>query len=406
MTELAVIRRITLAVLCLACFGHGAAEAHTRSESYSHWYLADSSVTGTVTIPLREVMLLYQGGDAGTPPRQLFQQEVADKTSVMAGGRECALTAQNILQAASGFVRVELTFDCETRAAELIRFAAMFDVAPAHVNFAKLHRGAQTLGETLFTESAADWNIADVDASGSATFASFLGVGIAHIAGGYDHIAFLLGMLLVAGSIGRSVIAVTGFTLGHSISLAAAVLGYVHADGQLVEAFIGFTVALMALEYFMLRRPEFGKLAAGCMAIAWLTGLAGVTAGYLPARAGLAYFGFGVFAACYLLAALHNRGNTSRRATMLLFVASGAFGLVHGFGFAGFLMQTGLLGTSLFVPMLGFNLGVELGQLLIVAIALLAGMLVKQRIPAQLPQLVAAGLCGIGVFWFVGRTLA
>lgn len=397
------------AILCvLGAFGLGqdSANAHTRSESYSHWHVAENAITGTVTIPLREVMLLYQDADASTPPRDLFEQELADNTAVFAAGRACSLAAQNKLQAASGFVRVELTFDCGKQAADLIRFAAMFETAPAHVNFAKLHRSTQMLGEVLFTESARDWNIADIETAVSNSFASFLGVGVAHIAGGYDHIAFLLGMLLVAGSIGRSIIAVTGFTLGHSISLAAAVLGYVHANGQLVEAFIGFTVALLALEYFLVRRPDLRRLALASMVIAWLTGLAAVVAGYLPARAIFAYAGFGVFAACYLLAALHNHGNTSRRATMLLFVASGSFGMVHGFGFAGFLMETGLLGTSLFIPMLGFNLGVELGQLLLVAIALSVGMLVKRRMPVLLPQLLAAGLCGVGVFWFVGRTLA
>ena len=69
-------------------------------------------------------------------------------------------------------------------------------------------------------------------------------------------------------------------------------------------------------------------------------------------------------------------------------------------------METGLLGTSLFVPLLGFNLGVELGQLALVTVSLLGGMLLRDRVPAVMPQLVAAGLCGMGVFWFVGRTLA
>ena len=71
-----------------------------------------------------------------------------------------------------------------------------------------------------------------------------------------------------------------------------------------------------------------------------------------------------------------------------------------------FLMDTGLLGTSLLVPLLGFNVGVELGQLLIVVAAVLIGTFLQRRIPRVMPQLVAAGLCGVGVFWFIGRTLA
>ena len=87
-------------------------------------------------------------------------------------------------------------------------------------------------------------------------------------------------------------------------------------------------------------------------------------------------------------------------------MATCCFGLVHGFGFAGFLMETGLLGTSLFIPLLGFNLGVEAGQLMLVAVAIAGGMLLRERVPAALPQIAAAGLCGIGVFWFLTRTLA
>jgi hypothetical protein len=79
---------------------------------------------------------------------------------------------------------------------------------------------------------------------------------------------------------------------------------------------------------------------------------------------------------------------------------------VHGFGFAGFLMETGLLGTSLFMPLLGFNLGVEIGQLILVALALAGGALLRNHTPRVLPQVTAAALCGIGLFWFVSRTMS
>jgi hypothetical protein len=69
-------------------------------------------------------------------------------------------------------------------------------------------------------------------------------------------------------------------------------------------------------------------------------------------------------------------------------------------------METGLLGTSLFVPLLGFNLGVEVGQLILVAIALVGGALLKNHAPRALPQVVAGALCGLGLFWFVSRTIA
>jgi len=397
---------ITALLLFLALSVAKDSVAHTRSESYSHWHLSGTSITGIVTIPLREVMLLYQGAAATTPPRTLFHDHLLENVWVFADENACTRTTSNLLQAASGFVRVELTFDCAAATADTIRLRAMFDAAPAHVHYAKLHRDGLLLGEVLITDSIDTWEFGSLESAATYSFSAFLGIGIEHIAGGLDHIAFLLGLLLIAGSVGRSVIAVTGFTLGHSISLAAAVLGYVHADGQLVEAFIGFTVALVALEYFVLRRRDVTRFALACLSLAWLTGIAAVAMGLLSSRALFAYIGFGVFAACYLLAANESEAHDKKRATLLLFVATGCFGLVHGFGFAGFLMETGLLGTSLLVPLLGFNLGVEVGQLIIVAAVLLGAVLLRNHTPRMLPQAAAAGLCGIGIFWFVSRTIA
>lgn len=401
------MRRIAcIAALASSLLAASPAFAHTRSESYSHWHLSGNQVTGTITIPLREVMLLYQFADADTPPREVTYAHLADTITVASGGQDCRLEDGNILQAASGFVRIELQFDCGDGVPDTVRFGAMFDVAPAHVHYARLHRDGRQLGEHLITDAAQSWAFGDLDRDPSHSFLAFLRIGMEHIAGGVDHIAFLLGLLLIAGSVGRSVIAVTGFTLGHSISLAAAVLGYVHADGQLVEAFIGFTVALVAVEYFLLRRSDTRRLALACLGVAWATGIAAVSLGYLGARALFAYGGFGVFAWCYLLAAANQEASDLRLATVLLFVATCCFGLVHGFGFAGFLMETGLLGRSLFVPLLGFNLGVEAGQLVLVLLAVIFGLLAGRRLPAVLPQVAAAALCGIGVFWFVSRTIA
>ena len=182
-------------------------------------------------------------------------------------------------------------------------------------------------------------------------------------------------------------------------------LGYVHADSTLVEAFIGFTVALVAVEYFLLRRRSTVTIAGACMASAWAVGLLALALDLISNRALFVYAGFGVFALCYLLASNELATRNSPRASTLLFVATTCFGLVHGFGFAGFLMETGILGTSLFVPLLGFNLGVEIGQLLLVAVALGLATAFRNRVPRMLTPILAAGLCGVGVYWFVDRTL-
>jgi len=382
------------------------AGAHTRSESYSHWHLSGNAMTGTITVPLREVMLLYQAGGSDLPPGDTMRAELIANTVVSGDAGTCTAGAANVLQAASGFVRIELHFDCGSELPTRIQHRALFDAAPSHVHYAKLHRDGMFLAETLFTDMSDTWNIGNLGDTSTHSFPSFLRIGIEHITGGIDHIAFLIGMLLIAGSVRRSVIAVTGFTLGHSISLAAAVLGYVHAEGVLVEAFIGFTVALVAIEYFVLRRQSAVTMAGVCTVFAWSVGLLAVSLDAVPGRALFAYAGFGVFALCYLLASSNLATRDAPRAGTLLFVATTCFGLVHGFGFAGFLMETGLLGASLFLPLLGFNLGVEVGQLLLVAAALLLAGLLRGRVPHAATPLLAASLCGLGIFWFVGRSLA
>lgn len=392
---------MSLLMLCLALD----ASAHTRSESYSHWYQSGNAITGTITVPLREVMLLYQSADSTVPPGELFRDELIANTVVSSASENCSAEAVNILQAASGFVRVELQFDCGAADPTGIRYRALFDAAPSHVHYAKLHRDGSFRAETLITDTSDTWNIGDLDQAGSHSFLSFLIMGIEHIAGGIDHVAFLIGMLLIAGSVGRSIIAVSGFTLGHSVSLGAAVLGYVHADSTLVEAFIGFTVALVAVEYFVLRRHSANTLAGSCMAIAWAVGLLAISRDMISNRALFVYAGFGVFALCYLLASSALASRDSFRAGTLLFVATTCFGLVHGFGFAGFLMETGILGTSLFIPLLGFNLGVEVGQLILVAVAIGLAGIFRDSVPRAATPMLAATLCGIGVYWFVGRTL-
>ncbi len=381
--------------------------AHTRSESYSHWYADETTLTATVTIPLREVMLLYEAGGSTLPPGERFRDELEARTEVSAAAGPCNRTSASVLQAASGFVRVEMRFECAGEPPETIRYRALFEAAPAHVHYAKLHRGNSRF-ETLITDTADTWYIRELDDVGSYSFASFLLIGIEHIGGGIDHIAFLIGMLLIAGALGRGIIAVTGFTLGHSISLGAAVLGYVHAESTLVEAFIGFTGALVAVEFFILRCGAIRSekiLAAASMLVAWIIGSSAFAFELISGRALLVYLGFGLFAVCYLLAATRLEHQEASRASALLFVATTCFGLVHGFGFAGFLMETGILGTSLFVPLLGFNLGVEIGQLILVALALGAVALARGKIPQFATPALAAVLCGVGVYWFVGRTL-
>ena len=395
------MKRALLALLLV--LSASAAFAHSRSESYSDWYLDETSLTAVVTVPVREVTRLpdYQG--SAQLPSEVFRAHLQQGTKVSAAGEPCKSGASTVLNAAAGFVRIEMKFDCGTAAPSDISYRAMFAAAPSHVHYAKFYRNGNLAAESLITDTRSSLSIPQAIRAGESSLIEFIGLGIAHISGGYDHLAFVIGLLLLAGTLRNSVIAVSGFTLGHSVSLAAATLGLVGANALLVEALIGFTVALVALEYFLTGRQDTKRFALAAALVAIAVGLLAFVSGNIDAGALIGFFGIALLAYCYLVYPQLAGGRND--SVFALLAATTVFGLIHGFGFAGFLIETGMIGQSLATALLGFNIGVEFGQLAVVGLALLAAKLLKDRVSDGLPQAIAAALCGLGLWWFLSRAL-
>jgi hypothetical protein len=184
-------------------------------------------------------------------------------------------------------------------------------------------------------------------------------LGIGHILGGVDHLLFVLALLLLVRGIGRLVATVTAFTLAHSVTLAAATLGFVHVPSAPVEATIALSILFLASE--LARQPLAGT----------------------DARADL----------------------TARFPWLVAF----SFGLLHGFGFAGALSEVGVPQKAVPLALLFFNVGVEIGQLLFIASVLSLGWLVRRaalRSPAWWPRAAAYGIGSVAAFWLVQRTAA
>lgn len=180
------------------------------------------------------------------------------------------------------------------------------------------------------------------------TFQSFLKLGLEHILTGYDHLLFVLSLLMLGGGLAYLLKVVTAFTAAHSITLSLAALGLVSLPPRLVESGIALTIAYVAAENLF--RKDLSAL--------------------------------------------------TRTRWALTF----AFGLVHGLGFAGVLEEIGLPRQNLALSLLGFNLGVELGQLAVVLPAfLLLQALRRWRWEAGLRRAVSAGAVAAGLAWFVQR---
>jgi hypothetical protein len=334
----------------------------------------------------------------------LVARHLAARVAVRRGGAECELESTRPVRARPGHLRLELDYRCPEQGELVAENEAFLEEAPSHVHFARVALPGAPPRELLFRDDARAQTLLAAgggDGSRGADLAGYVRLGVEHILGGLDHLAFLGALLLAGGAFRELLFAITGFTLGHSVTLALAALGLVHVDAPLVEATIGFTIALVAAELLARRGRVEAALArvagVGLAALAALA-LAGWPPGAPPALplAGLALFSF-----CSLeLAAAPGAGRGLRPAVTAL------FGLVHGFGFAGVLLEVGLPRDRLLAALLGFNVGVEIGQLAAVAALVAAASVARSLRPAQrglLTDVAAAGLCALGLFWFLAR---
>jgi hypothetical protein len=185
-------------------------------------------------------------------------------------------------------------------------------------------------------------------------------LGVEHILLGIDHLLFVLALLLLVNGVGRLVATVTAFTVAHSITLGAATLGYVRVPSAPVEAVIALSILFLASE---LARQRIGGSA-------------------------------------------RDAANLTRR---FPWIVAFAFGLLHGFGFAGALSEVGVPQQAVPLALLFFNVGVELGQLLFIAAVFGFAWLVRLatvRVPAVWPRAVAYVIGSVSAFWVVERTIA
>ena len=190
---------------------------------------------------------------------------------------------------------------------------------------------------------------------GSAGAWDRLVLGVEHILGGVDHLLFVAGMILLVRGRRRLIATITAFTVAHSITLGMTVLDVVRVPGPPVEAFIALSIVYLAFE--ILRRDEanVGSVKPWTMAF--------------------------------------------------------AFGLMHGFGFAGALLDTGLAGPDVPMTLLLFNLGIELGQIVFAAACgtVLWGCYRLLDTPdrrARLDHAAAYGLGAVASFWVIDRVAA
>ena len=391
-----------LLLLGLSLCGAPGAFAHTRSESHSDWQINGTHIETTVAIPEIEIKRL------GPPNATISNADVArymqGKVTVSVEGKPCANPGGAKALAATGqFRRVQYEFDCPSDKKLVLGFTGFFELVPSHTDFAQISQAGHGFVEQLFdkdTRSIEAGAESSENALRNAGFLKYVQMGIMHIFTGVDHMSFLVGLVLLSKRTKDLLFVVTGFTIGHSCTLALAVTGVLRPHAEFIDALVAFTIAMVGAENIAVQSGKPGIVAIGMGGMLLLMALGKMLGfGGLPA---LLTLGAGIFAANYLMISGH-----LQNAARIRLVVTLVFGLIHGFGFAAGLLEMKLPTDKLAELLVGFNLGVEVGQVSVVLTLLgVTALLIKLKLapPRRLVvDLASAGLVGIGLYWFLGR---
>lgn len=379
--------------------------AHTLSETHSAWHVTGSTTDMNFTLPDIEAQRLAPAGQ--NPTDAMITAYLGKHLAVTAASRACTVNyGPEKSTAAQGFTRWEFSFACPAGSKDIeLVDTAFFDLVPTHINYAQIITSDGNFVEQLFTRNQTVLSAAPGGDNPlqNASFLTYVGLGIMHILTGVDHMSFLLGLILISRRLKDLAFVVTGFTLGHSATLALAVTGIVRPHPEYIDALVALTIALIGAENIAvsLKRPGTIALAFGGTLILMAV-LQWMGAGGLPA---LLLLGAGLFTGNYLMITGHLQD-----AARIRVIVTMVFGLIHGFGFASSLLEMRLPTGRMAELLLGFNSGVEVGQLsLVLTVTLIAWLLVKMKF--ALPRPIVTDVCSaflvcIGVFWFVSRSYA
>ncbi len=345
------------------------AAAHPAPFSYLDLRIDTTGLEGSLTLHDFDV-----AHDLGVdPPERLREPAVAElyreglirlmesRLSVLVGGRRVTVS-WNGFETLPERQSVRLVFRVPgDRPASVRVTAAIFPYDPVHQTFINVYEDGELRQQTIIDggRHTADYYAGTWQGT-AAVLGIFTPAGIEHIVVGTDHVLFLVGLLLLGGSMWRLGTIVTAFTLGHSVTLSLAALDIVSPPATVIEPVIALSIVFVGVDNLLVHRDTRAR----------------------PA------------------------GSVSTAPRDIRAWVAGVFGLVHGFGFASVLKAFGLPPTALGWSLFSFNLGVELGQLAIVAAVSVALRSIGGR-DARLSRTVvvigSAVVIGAGAYWFVER---
>ena len=387
--------------------------AHYFSESFSKWNVVDNKVEANFSLLTLESTRIFQVEnyqkimfEENLSETDVFKIYLSQHLKVTSEGKNCSLVDEiKELNSQEGSLNLSLNFECPSNKEIKIINNALFNLVQSHIHIARIY-----IDNNLYTEKALFFNDQSIDLneekennSFSNSFYKFFSLGLDHILSGYDHLLFILGLLLLVTNLKRLLLVITGFTIGHSLTLSLSVINIIQVKSSLVEALIGYTIMFVGLEYLY---KENNDHRVSMIFITTLSLLLLIFGNLINPNfpyfliLGILLFSLGYF---YLLKNLNSENN-------LLSIITIIFGLIHGFGFGGFLLGSKISSENIFSGLLGFNLGVEVGQIIFVLLILLIYKLLMTlkitKIIEVMKNLSFFAVVFFGFFFFIQRLIA
>ena len=387
--------------------------AHYFSESFSKWNVVDNKVEANFSLLTLESTRIFQVEnyqkimfEENLSETDVFKIYLNQHLKVTSEGKNCSLVDEiKELNSQEGSLNLSLNFECPSNKKIKIINNALFNLVQSHIHIARIY-----IDNNLYTEKALFFNDQSIDLneekennSFSNSFYKFFSLGLDHILSGYDHLLFILGLLLLVTNLKRLLLVITGFTIGHSLTLSLSVINIIQVKSSLVEALIGYTIMFVGLEYLY---KENNDHRVSMIFITTLSLLLLIFGNLINPNFpyflifGILLFSLGYF---YLLKNLNSENN-------LLSIITIIFGLIHGFGFGGFLLGSKISSENIFSGLLGFNLGVEVGQIIFVLLILLIYKLLMTlkitKIIEVMKNLSFFAVVFFGFFFFIQRLIA
>ena len=385
----------SLLILCSIC-----SEAHNRSESYSKFNLTSNEQGMAIQVTSSIKQDIFNNLNP-TLHFKSYESLVAYLDKAINPGSSCKLNEsveinENI---SLGVLKFAWSFQC-LQIPESISMSLFQDLGVTHTHIARGVIDGQSVPEFMFASTQDAWVIGlpgESNVNQSSYFGYFKS-GVQHILSGWDHLTFLLGLLLLFT--GRFlIIAITGFTIGHSLTLGLGAMNVLRVHSEIIETLIGFSILLLALEYFHKHAFEINKLIKN-LALSFCAFLPLTIFGNLDP---ILIVGLALFLTFYLSLTNHYSS------PWLPLMVTVFFGLIHGLGFASSIAESGIPQDRLLPIILSFNIGVEVGQLA-VAFTLLAFLkLTKTYFRFSdfnyLHGAMGAFVFSMGTFWFISRAI-